>query len=74
MSDYIPSEAEKELCTLLKAFIKDRDTFVGTILMLRVNQSDPDENCRKLIDFLKDNPTADCDIILEKVDEIIQHE
>ncbi len=37
MSDYIPSEAEKELCTLLKAFIKDRDTFVGTILMLRVN-------------------------------------
>ena len=51
-----------------------RDTFVGTILMLRVNQSDPDENCRKLIDFLKDNPTADCDIILEKVDEIIQHE
>lgn len=65
------SATEKELCSLLKKIIKDRDTFIGTMLMLTVDQPDPDGNCQQLIDFIKNNPDAGYDEVMDKVDEIM---
>lgn len=74
MSEYKPTKNEDELCDLLKKIIKDSDTFVGTMLMLTVNQPDPDGNCKQLLDFIKNNPDAGYDEVLDKADEIMDIE
>ena len=71
MSEYKPTEAEKELSKLLLKIIHHKDTYVGTMLMLTVNQDDPDGNCRKLIDFINENPDVGYDEVMDKVDEIL---
>lgn len=65
------SETGKTLCRLLKRIVTHEDTFVGTILMLTVNQADPDGNCQQLIDFINNNPDAGYYEVLRKADEIV---
>ena len=65
------SETEKELINMLRNIIHDEDSFVGNMLALTVNQEDSDGNCRQLIDFLKENPKATYDDVMQKVDEIL---
>ena len=66
------SKVEKELCAeLKKIIIDDEDTFVGTMLMLIVDQPDPEGNCKKLLDFIRDNPNVGYDEVMDKADEIV---
>lgn len=65
------SEKGHELGKILREYIEDQDTFVGTMLMLTVDQPDPDFNYQKLIDFIKSNPNVSYDEIMDKADEIV---
>ena len=66
------NQIEKELCSeLKKIIINDEDTFVGTMLMLIVNQPDPDGNCKKLLDFIRNTPNVSYDEVMDKADEIV---
>lgn len=65
------TETEKELMSLLKKVITNEDSFVGTMLALTVKQSDPEGNCKQMIDFLKNNPQATYDETMIKINEIL---
>ncbi len=62
---------QSECAKLIRRIIKDDETYVGTMLMLIVDQQDPDNNCRQMVDFLNQNPNADYDEIMEKADLIV---
>ncbi len=64
------TENEEALKILLRNRL-DRDDYLGTMLTLMVNQSDPDGNCKKLYDYLQEHPDATRDDIYDKTDEII---
>lgn len=71
MSKYILGKYEAELCKLLKKIIVDKDDFVATMLFLTAGRPDPEMNCKQLIDFIKNNPNVDYEMILNKTDEIL---
>lgn len=64
-------DIQDELAKELLSVIFDKDTYVGTMLMLTVNQTDPDGNCRKLLEFIRANPNVGYDEVMDKVDEIM---
>lgn len=64
-------DIQDELAQELLSIIGDKDTYVGTMLMLTVNQPDPDGNCSKLLEFIRANPNAGYDEVMDKADEII---
>lgn len=65
------TEIQKELARTVRPILNDNDTYIGTMLMLTVNQPDPDKNCRELLDFIKNNPKAGYDEVMDKADEIV---
>ena len=62
---------QKELASVLRERLNDDEAYLGTMLALIVNQTSPDENCRMLLDFIRENPQAGYDEILLKSDDII---
>lgn len=67
----ILTEIQEELGRVVRPILNDKDTYVGTMLMLTVNQPDPDGNCRRLLEFIRANPNAGYDEIMDKADEIV---
>lgn len=65
------SATEKELCAYLKRIVHDEDSFLGIMFALIVDQKDTEENCRRLLDFLKDNPGAGYRDVINEVNEIM---
>lgn len=70
----ILTETQKDLGYAVRSKIRDKDTFIGTMLMLTVDQPDPDGNCRKLLEFIRLNPNVGYDEIMDKADEIMDIE
>jgi len=68
------TETQKELGRIIRPILKDDDTYIGTMLMLTVNQPDADKNCQELLDFIQSNPNAGYDEVMDKVDEIMDIE
>ena len=68
---FVLTEIQKELGRAVRPILKDDDTYVGTMLMLTVNQPDPDGNCRKLLEFIRANPNVGYDEVMAKSDEIM---
>ena len=64
-------DIQDELAQELLSIMTDKDTYVGTMLMLTVNQPDPDGNCRELLEFIRANPNAGYDEVMDKADEIV---
>ena len=67
---YIPGKYEKLLAEILRERLS-KDDFIGTLLMLIVNQESHEDNCKELYEFLKKNPNASHDDVMEKADEIV---
>lgn len=67
----ILTEIQKKLGYAVRSIIRDKDTFIGTMLMLTVNQPDPDGNCRKLLEYIQANPNVGYDEVMNKADEIV---
>lgn len=51
--------------------VLEKDSFIGTMLALTVNQEDPEENCKEMYDFLKKYPNAKYDDIWDKTHDIL---
>lgn len=62
---------QKELAAILREKLNDDDAYIGTMLALISNQPSPDDNCRELLEFIRENPQVGYDEILLKSDEII---
>ncbi len=62
---------QSDCAKLIRRIIKDDDAYVGTMLMLIVDQQEPDNNCRQMIEFLNQNPNAGYDEVMEKADLIV---
>ena len=56
---------------MLREKLNDDDAYIGTMLALIVNQPDPDGNCRKLLEYIRESPQAGNEDILLKSDEIV---
>lgn len=67
----ILTEVQRELGRVVRPILNDDETYVGTMLMLTVNQPDPDGNCRKLLEFIRANPNVGYDEVMDKADEIV---
>lgn len=65
------SETEKELCACLKKIVHDEDSFLGIMFALIVDHKDTEENCRRLLDFLKNNPDAGYREVIKEVNVIL---
>lgn len=65
------SATEKELCAYLKKIVHDEDSFLGIMFALIVDHKDTRENCRRLLDFLKNNPSAGYREAIKEVNVIL---
>ena len=65
---------EDLLAKALRAKIANDDTYIGSMLAMIVDHDDSDEICRKLYEFIQNNPTATEEEILDKQNEILGFE
>ncbi len=68
MSDF--DKIETELCRKLWKIIQDDDTYIGTLLLLWIGDS-PEQNFKKMLDYINDHPKAGYDEVLIEADKIV---
>ena len=67
---YVPGKYEKLLANVLRDKL-EKESFIGTMLALVVNQEEPEKNCKELYEYLQQKQNVTYDEIYEKTDEIL---